>query len=70
MQYLEEKFDGNVLALGADLHRRRGHSWAPRSPDLSVQDFSLWPIMKRLVYLPPRPTTLEGLKDPVHAHKP
>jgi len=41
MDYLENTFDGNVLALGADVRRRRGHSWSPRSPDLYTLDFAL-----------------------------
>ena len=47
MEYLDHQFDGRVLGLGADLRGLRGHSWAPRSPDLSVLDFSIWSIMKR-----------------------
>lgn len=62
MDYLEETFDGQVLALGADYYKRRGHSWAPRSPDLSVLDFAIWPILKSKVFLHPRPNTLEDLE--------
>ena len=39
-----------------------GHCWAPRSPDLTVCDFALWPILKRRVYLSPRPRTLDELE--------
>ena len=62
MDYLENTFDGNVLALGADVRRRRGHSWSPRSPDLSTLDFALWPILKRRVFKAPRPQTIAELE--------
>jgi hypothetical protein len=64
MEYLDHQFDGPVLGLGADLKGLRGHSWAPRSPDLRVLDFSIWSIMKRMVFtavLSPSPwTTLKS----------
>lgn len=63
MEYMDQQFDGRVLAKGAETHGRRGHSWAPRSPDLTVCDFALWPILKRRVYLNPRPRTLEALEE-------
>ncbi|XP_023332979.1 uncharacterized protein LOC111704850 isoform X2 [Eurytemora carolleeae] len=65
MDYLDKEFDGHVLGLGADLNGRGGHSWAPRSPDLTVLDFAIWPIMKSRVYLHPRPTTLEELEEKI-----
>ena len=60
---LDEVFDGRVLAKGSEIHGRRGHNWAPRSPDLTVCDFALWPILKRRVYLHPRPRSLEVLEE-------
>ena len=65
MDYLDKEFNGHVLGLGADLNGRGGHSWAPRSPDLTVLDFAIWPIMKSKVYLHPRPTTLEELEEKI-----
>ena len=65
MDYLERTFDGRVLALRADKFRRRGQSWAARSPDLSVPDFALWPILKRKVFQHPRPTTVEELETKI-----
>jgi len=44
MEYLDHQFDGRALGLGADFRGLRDHSWAPRSPDLSVLDFSIWSI--------------------------
>ena len=63
MDYLDREFDGKVLAMGAEQQNRRGHPWAPRSPDLTVCDFALWPLLKRRVYLSPRPRTLEQLEE-------
>ena len=65
MDYLDKEFDGHVLGLEADLNGRGGHSWSPRSPDLTVLDFAIWPIMKSRVYLHPRPTTLEELEEKI-----
>ena len=63
MDFLDRTFEGRVLALGADQKRRRGHSWAPRSPDITVPDFGVWPILKQKVFLHPRPETLEALEE-------
>ena len=48
--------------MGATQNGRGGHEWAPRSPDLTVCDFALWPLLKKRVYTYPRPTTLEELE--------
>ena len=63
LNYLDREFEGRVLAKGAECDGRRGHCWAPRSPDLTVCDFALWPILKRRVYLSPRPRTLDELEE-------
>ena len=63
MEYLDHQFDGRVLGLGADLRGLRGHSSAPRSPDLSVLDFSIWSIMKRMVFTSPLPISLDKLEE-------
>ena len=63
MNMLDEVFDGRVLAKGAEIYGRRGHNWVSRSPDLTVCDFALWPILKRRVYLHPRPRSLEVLEE-------
>ena len=62
LNFLDQEFEGRVLAKGAECDGRRGHCWAPRSPDLTVCDFALWPILKRRVYLSPRPRTLDELE--------
>ena len=62
MEYLDEQFEGRVLGLGADLRGLRGHSWSPRSPDLSVLDFGVWSLMKRKVFSAPLPTALDELE--------
>jgi len=62
LDWLDQTFQGRVLALGAERLGRSGHSWAPRSPDLSVPDFAIWPLMKRQVYQHPRPTNINELK--------
>ena len=62
LNFLDQEFEGRVLAKGAECDGRRGHCWAPRSPDLTVCDFALWPILKRRVYLSPRPKTLDELE--------
>ena len=67
MDFLDEKFEGRVLAMGAETNGRNGHCWAPHSPDLTVCDFSLWPVLKRRVYLHPRPKTLEELEEKIKA---
>lgn len=67
MDFLDEKFEGRVLAMGAETNGRKGHCWAPRSPDLTVCDFALWPVLKRRVYLHPRPKTLEELEEKIKA---
>ena len=65
MEYLDEEFEGHVLALGADLRGLRGQSWAPRSPDLSVLDFGVWAQMKRMVFSAPLPTTVEEMEEKI-----
>ena len=65
MDYLDKEFAGHFLGLGADLNGCGGHSWAPGSPDLTVPDFAIWPIMKSKVYLHPRPTTLKELEEKI-----
>ena len=65
MDYLDKEFNGRFLGLGPDLNGRGGHSWAPWSPDLTVLDFAIWPIMKSKVYLHSRPTTLEELEEKI-----
>ena len=67
MDFLDEKFEGRVLAMGAETNGRNGHCWAPRFPDLTVCDFALWPVLKRRVYLHPRPKTLEELEEKIKA---
>ena len=67
MKYLDDVFDGHVLGLGADLDGRGGHSWAPRSPDLSVLDFSIWLIIKSRVFQHPRPATVDELEERITA---
>jgi len=54
-----EEFLPKELKLKAE----GAHNWAPRSPDLTVCDFALWSILKRRVYLHPRPRTLEELEE-------
>ena len=36
--------------------------WSPRSPDLTPCDFLLWGFVKKVVYVPSLPTTLNDLK--------
>ena len=37
--------------------------WPPRSPDLTPCDFFLWGYVKDIVYVPPLPQQLNGLKN-------
>jgi len=39
--------------------------WSPLSPDLTPCDFFLWAFVKDSVYVPPLPTSLNELRDPI-----
>ena len=41
--------------------------WPPRSPDLTPHDFFLWGFVKDTVFVPPVPTNLQELHDPITA---
>ena len=60
--YLNEKLPGRWIGRAVD-----GDNvllkWPPRSPDLTPCDFFLWGYVKGLVYVPPLPTCVEGLKE-------
>ena len=43
------------------------NSWEPWSPDLSVLDFSIWPIIKSRVFQHPRPATVDELEGKILA---
>ena len=64
MRFLDEEYNGCVLALGADRPPLRGVEWSPRSPDLNPLDYSVWSILKDRVYKP-RPSNLQELKDKI-----
>ncbi len=70
LDFLDDEFNGKVLSFRADKpradgHMRRGREWSPRSPDLSVLDFYLFPEMKKKVFSHPRPRTLFELEEKI-----
>ena len=58
LQLLHEMFDENIISQRCTL------IWPPRSPDLSLPDFSLWGYLKKRVYIN-NSQTIENLKQTI-----
>lgn len=58
MQYLRDNFGERIIS------RFSAISWPPRSPDLSILDFSIWGLMKADIYKEP-PRTIAELKNKI-----
>jgi hypothetical protein len=61
---LVTKHLGEILILGGkNTKKSRCIPWPPRSPNLTLMDFSFWGFVEDNVYIPPMPVDLQELRD-------